>query len=89
MLQQLLVSLVAAASAASAAAAAVAAALAAAAPQRPPLHLRVRWPLLLQTALVEVAEKAEARQWPKVSDFVARFFTFRESKNLLPCENCV
>ena len=29
------------------------------------------------------------RQWPKVSDFVARFCTLRESKNLRPCENRV
>ena len=27
------------------------------------------------------------RQWPKTSDFVARFCTLRKSKNLRPCEN--
>ena len=27
------------------------------------------------------------RQWPEVSDFVARFCTLRNSKNLRPCEN--
>ena len=30
-----------------------------------------------------------ARQWPEVSDFVARFCTVRESKNTLTCENRV
>ena len=30
---------------------------------------------------------AMSRQWPEVSDFVARFFTLHESKNLRPCEN--
>ena len=29
------------------------------------------------------------RQWPELSDFVARFCTLRESKNLWPCENRV
>ena len=28
------------------------------------------------------------RQWPEVSDFVARFCTLRESENTRTCENC-
>ena len=29
------------------------------------------------------------RQWPEVSDFVRRFCTLCESKNIQPCENSV
>ena len=28
------------------------------------------------------------RQWPQVSDFIARFCTLRESENAQTCENC-
>ena len=31
---------------------------------------------------------AAGRQWPEVSDFVARFCTLSESENTRTCENC-
>ena len=34
------------------------------------------------------AEAQPVRQWPEVSDFVARFCTLRESENTRTCENC-
>ena len=45
------------------------------------------WDLLLCTCHWTLST-LQARHWPKVSDFVARFCTLCELKNLRPCENC-
>ena len=41
--------------------------------------------LLQKLTVLNIFRLPYSRQWPKVSDFVARFCTLRESENTLPC----
>ena len=46
------------------------------------------WLFYVLSCLVYVLSCLGSRQWPEVSDFVARFCTLRKSENTRTCKNC-
>ena len=52
-----------------------------------PIIMVIIDPLLLIITMSIIGNNGSIRQWPEVSDFVARFCTLRESENTRTCEN--
>ena len=49
--------------------------------------MQYSWQSTIYNLQIFIEGKVHTRQWPEVSDFVARFCTLLESNNTRPCEN--